>query len=369
MTYNKSVIAPALVGLLLVSSQAFSEEAVTFLGNKAVSTVVEGKHLLRGDGGSATSPTSTTKTVYLQKLALSDSMKASIAKRLADNEKPKVSFDADQASNKSKQLSMNDVPVLNQGQHGTCATFATTAAVDAFLAKDPRDYISQMCNLELGEYLHEQDDHYMSGWDGSFASVVLKQMSDYGIISKSSCDDLYPLRASDEGHALPIDAFNVKHEMVMSSVPYTAIADATRPDLFKNLTGDKALAQVKQALNDGSRVLIGTLLVENADNDGAGVNGMYSNKRAAWVLSPATQKGLPSTESGHEMVITGYNDTAVAVEVKHAGTKGGPKKDGKHAGVLTLRNSWGKDAGDNGEYYMSYDFFKAAYMELHAVGK
>ncbi len=33
------------------------------------------------------------------------------------------------------ELGMNGVPVLNQGMHGTCVTFAVTAAVDAALGK------------------------------------------------------------------------------------------------------------------------------------------------------------------------------------------------------------------------------------------
>ena len=65
----------------------------------------------------------------------------------------------------SIDLGMNNVPVLDQGSHGTCVTFATTAAVDAVLGKG--DYVSQLCNLELGATL-EQFGYYPSGWDGSF---------------------------------------------------------------------------------------------------------------------------------------------------------------------------------------------------------
>ena len=61
-------------------------------------------------------------------------------------------------------LGMNNVPVLDQGSHGTCVTFAITAAIDAALSKG--DYISQLCQLELGTYL-EPMGYSVSGWDGS----------------------------------------------------------------------------------------------------------------------------------------------------------------------------------------------------------
>lgn len=62
------------------------------------------------------------------------------------------------------QLKMNKVPVLDQGRHGTCVTFAVTGAIDAVIGKG--DYISQLCNLQLGSYL-EQHGYGLSGWNGS----------------------------------------------------------------------------------------------------------------------------------------------------------------------------------------------------------
>jgi C1A family cysteine protease len=60
---------------------------------------------------------------------------------------------------------------------------------------------------------------------------------------------------------------------------------------------------------------------------------------------------------GHEMVITGYNDTATVTD-----------NDGKtHQGVFTLRNSWGTDVGDEGNFYMTYDFFKKFVFEVQQV--
>jgi C1A family cysteine protease len=60
---------------------------------------------------------------------------------------------------------------------------------------------------------------------------------------------------------------------------------------------------------------------------------------------------------GHEMVIIGYDDNAISTD-----------RDMKvHHGLLTLRNSWGDKAGDHGNYYMSYDFFKKFAMEVQFI--
>ena len=57
------------------------------------------------------------------------------------------------------------------------------------------------------------------------------------------------------------------------------------------------------------------------------------------------------------MIITGYDDKAVAYDL-----------NGKqHVGLLTLRNSWSENAGDNGNYYMTYDYFKKYASEAQAI--
>jgi len=48
---------------------------------------------------------------------------------------------------------------------------------------------------------------------------------------------------------------------------------------------------------------------------------------------------LKSEFSGHEMLITGYDDNAVAKD----------ENGYEHRGLLTLRNSWGEDVGDHGK--------------------
>src|SRR5437879_1335677 len=72
------------------------------------------------------------------------------------NYKPKISHKTSSDFNlpPAINLGMNGVPVLDQGKHGSCVTFATTAAIDAVLGKG--DYVSQLCSLELGSTLEAQ---------------------------------------------------------------------------------------------------------------------------------------------------------------------------------------------------------------------
>jgi C1A family cysteine protease len=65
--------------------------------------------------------------------------------------------------------------------------------------------------------------------------------------------------------------------------------------------------------------------------------------------SDFSQQLCPSSGgcTGHEMIIIGYNDNAK---------------------VLKLRNSWGPDRGDNGDFYMSYDYYQLMVNDAWVIG-
>ena len=122
---------------------------------------------------------------------------------------------------------------------------------------------------------------------------------------------------------------------------------------------DNTLNQVKKALNNGHRVNFGVLLPRE-DLGVAGAVGWHHYFKDSWVISwdikrYVTRKKLIS--AGHEMIITGYDDDAIAMD--NYGIR--------HYGLLTLRNSWGSGAGDFGDFYMSYDYFKAFAIEAHEI--
>lgn len=309
----------------------------------------------------------TQKPILFQKITLSPAAMKYLANNIENvqNQNSMMALAAFKPSDNlptQNNVGMNNVPVLDQGAHGACVTFAATGAVDAAYGKG--DYISQLCSLELGSYLNKKDPQYYSGWDGSTADVVMKQLQTYGIISKSyqttyGCAGVkdYPVDdQSNEGKAMNTSEFARHSESIMSTITRKNIFDLNSSlSSGKKVDMDAQLNNVKQSVTNGHRVIFGTFIVEKFATNGAA--GNYHNKaNDAWVLSSDIGNYFKQHKNdrnntvigGHEMIIIGYDDNATVTDTLNQ----------KHTGVLTLRNSWGGDAGDQGTYYMSYDYFK-----------
>lgn len=272
------------------------------------------------------------------------------------------------------QLGMNDVPVLDQGQHGTCVTFAATAALDALIGRG--DYISQLCLLNLGNFIGNHTLFRPSGWDGSYASITLARLSEYGIVSKEyekmyGCGGVtqYPKdNPFSPENEMTIEDYHHAH---LRSVPFFEGEHFIQTELLnfqQRMTNQESMdniqSNVKKALYQGDRVLIGVLLPMN---EWIGLEGQFQAPHDAWVLTGRTEYLASRAISdpsqwgqwgGHEMIITGYDDEAIAVD--GAGVA--------HKGLFTLRNSWGIGVGDQGDFYMSYDYFKALTLDLVRIG-
>lgn len=258
-------------------------------------------------------------------------------------------------------LGMNNVPVLNQGMHGTCVTFAATAAVDASLGLG--DYVSQLCQLELGSYL-EKNSYSLSGWDGSWGRIALNQMDVFGLINKQyqmeqGCAGIreYPTYDAPVTAQLSPEEYKSASENMMDRVYWTPILDVFQATSDRVDT-NKTLNDVKTALKSGDRLTFGVLLLD-FDLGFMGAVGTHQTTFDTWVLTPEIARDvyLHPEFGGHEMVITGYDDDAVAVD----------EQGQAHRGLLTLRNSWGDKVGNQGDFYMSYDYFKLLAVEVLRV--
>lgn len=263
---------------------------------------------------------------------------------------------------KSIDVGMNGTPVLDQGRHGSCVTFAVTAAVDALLGQG--DYISQLCQLELGNYLSTYGS-LPSGWKGSSGDTVLHQMTQFGIVSKQqqkeqSCAGVneYPLAdMNNTGSAMALDEYKQKGESLHGRIAYDPIL--TQIQFWSSGSKLSRINAVKKALVSNSelpiRVVIGALLDLNVGH--AGLSASYRANQDTWALTDKIKNDPDFKLGGHELVVIGYDDNAVVVD-----------EDGKkHQGVFTLRNSWGEDAGDHGNFYMTYDYFKHFAHEINQV--
>ena len=260
-------------------------------------------------------------------------------------------------------LAMNNVPVLDQGPYGACAMFANTAAIDAIMGQG--DYVSQLCQLQLGSYL-EKTGYNPSGWNGSLGPVVLAQIDSFGIVSMDQqkqlgCGGLtaYPktgvvpstVISPEDFHAISTD---LNSNMVWSNMldPYQRFVD--KADMTQ------VLFNVKKAITAGDRLTFGVLLFDT--NLGVvGAVGKNHVNNDTWILTPQIIQDIRNNGDygGHEMIITGFNDNATATD----------DKGNTHKGLLTLRNSWGSAAGDQGNFYMSYDYFKLLTIEIQRIRK
>ena len=302
-----------------------------------------------------------SKQIKLLHVQLSSQAQKNIAQRLNA-----IDTHPNQPSNSSLpstiQLAMNKVPVLDQGMFGSCVTFAVTGALDAALGQG--DYISQLCSLQLGLEF-EQQGYRMSGWSGSFGSYVLSQLQSFGIINKANqkqygCGGYknYPSFLQPVKGMSLSDYRQYSENLANDGPIYSTIIDANQA-FNDGVDMDNSLDQVKKALNRGHRVNFGVLL-PRVELGVAGAQGWHHYVKDSWVISWDIKKYVTSKElisAGHEMIITGYDDGAVAMD--NFGVR--------HFGLLTLRNSWGSRVGDYGDFYMSYDYFKAFAMEAHEI--
>ncbi|TAL62814.1 MAG: peptidase C1 [Legionella sp.] len=300
----------------------------------------------------------TDKVIKLLQVQLSEEEKELLVRRAKAIQEHKGQFSvktllADPYTPAKVQLGMNNVPVLDQGSHGTCTTFAITGALDAVIGQG--DYISQLCNLQLGTYL-ENHGYGSSGWDGAYGYKVIGQIQQFGVINttkqhSSGCGGLkdYPTRsAHDNTLFMEPQQFAALSELIFGKVAN-----------WRNIPSHN-INEVKQALNAGDRLVFATLL-PRTDLGMTGAVGKYKTwiDKDSWVLTSEIIKAAPTTQSAHEMIIVGYDDNAVAVD-----EQGKP-----HKGLLTLRNSWGDWAGNNGEFYMSYDYFQLLSFDVIRISK
>ncbi|CDZ79309.1 Peptidase C1-like family protein [Legionella massiliensis] len=337
--------------LTLLSTQAGFAKDVEVVGST--------QYRLKESNASARA-TSNDKTIQLLHVQLSEEAKERLTKRAADiltnkNQALLAKASTDNLPAKT-QLGMNKVPVLDQGMHGTCVTFAVTAALDAVLNKG--DYISQVCSLQLGSYL-EKHGYSISGWDGSYARTVISQIEQYGIVNQDK-QKKYGCGGLKQYPAYYMPNFNsfIEPETYQGMSEWVFGQTASWSNAYYSKDPERTLNEVKQALLAKDRLVFAVLL-PRTDLGLAGAVGKHNTwfAKDSWVLTPEISQGVRNADSAHELVITGYDDNAEASD----------NHGNKHKGLLTLRNSWGDSVGDDGEFYMSYDYFKLLTYDVRRI--
>ncbi len=221
-----------------------------------------------------------------------------------------------------------DVPVLDQGQYGTCITFATTGALDATLRIE--NDISQQCTLELLSAIGS------NLWDGAYySSQLIDPLKTYGAVSNKNCTEKYPNQTT----TITLDQYK---KMVDPTIEISKITYLYHQEI--------SIEVVKAALSKGFYVSVGFGLMNNSDPVSVqGFDVVVNSKKYSGGLWACKQSSMwfssnycSTPTAGHEVFITGYDDTQQ---------------------LFKIRNSWSNKAGYEGDFYMTYEFFTAMVMD------
>ncbi len=276
-------------------------------------------------------------------------------------------------------LTMNGVPVLDQGLYGTCVTFAVTAAIDAQINKG--DYISQLCLLQLSNSV-TQNTYWHSLWEGSSIRILLSYISQYGIITtddqqKGYCNKVKTYPATFDGkylkhkmspseyHAHSVNIFkNYRIEpqiLFKFTHVYSMGGDSDRILTIGNnsdgwVTPEESFAATRKSIAEGNRVILEFLFkgnhmrvgIKNTDND-----TWFASNELKSAFSALQHLSDAEGWYYHQVVIYGYDDN---LTVQNAAGE-------TQTGVFYVRNSWGEE----GPEYMTYDYFKLMALEATSI--
>lgn len=223
-------------------------------------------------------------------------------------------------------LGMNSVPVLNQGQEGTCVTFASIAALDALYGWG--DYISPQCALEL--YLGLGKNY----WNGVHdASNVIDPLIEYGVVSGKNCDHSYPKMN------VAMDPNTYKTQYADQAVPMKNVVSKH----YYGLTID----MVQEILNNGHRLVMAFKIDSQLVNGFDLVIEGQKKQGGLWACQqPGSKNYCQSATTSHQVVLIGYDDSQE---------------------LLKIRNSWCTNVGDDGNFYMTYQFFQIMGLDANEI--
>lgn len=261
-------------------------------------------------------------------------------------------------------LTMNNVPVFDQGMHGTCATFALTAAIDASLYHSDR--MSQLCLLQLQRSLNQTNQTLFPtvAWEGTMVDRLYHLIVRYGYIPKTreneaQCGGLsaYPNQSADTGSPMYLQFYSGFNDRIYQTGLDTLLS--TQEAFSLNTDTHDVLQNIKTALKKKQRVVVG-LAFDPSFN--SGFVGKTKVPFDTWIITPSLKQKISSGDyekiGFHAVVIYGYDDEAVVSD-----------QDGQriNQGVFKLRNSWGEYFGDKGDGYVTYDYLQLMIAEAQAV--
>ena len=200
--------------------------------------------------------------------------------------------------------------IKNQGEQGSCLAHAVTSVFEYILKR------SSQKEFDLSEAFLYYNARMMDGNDdvsvntdaGSRYKPAMDSLSKYGIALERLCpyhEDVYTQKPSEE-----------------------AYKDASTRKLITAKNVNRTIADVKSALADGFPVAVSFSLMQSFFDATDGYIPMPTDDEIS-------NDEADNVHSHHAMVIVGYSD-----KLQH----------------FVLRNSWGKEWGDEGYCYVPYEY-------------
>lgn len=215
-------------------------------------------------------------------------------------------------------------PVANQGQFGSCTSFATIKGLEEFLLKKAHRFVPQapaflwyQSRRQVGKKAED------TGVPTEFA---MKMLDAYGSLPEAEFPYLEESKQKDETARL---AF-------LTRQPDADQVEAAKKNRI--VTGLKTvtkLSAIRNSLAEGMPVVVAMMVFDSIGKTGK--DG----------LLPMPKKG-DKMVGGHAVLCVGYDTT---------------KR------VLIIRNSWGAGWADGGYFYMPYEYLKYGFVRLAVVPK
>jgi C1A family cysteine protease len=214
-------------------------------------------------------------------------------------------------------------PVRNQGNFGSCTSFATMGLQEYLLKKQGR-YTPQAPAFNW--YQSRRQTGSKGKDDGVPTEFAVKMLDAYGSVPESDMPYLAASKQKDETARLGF----------LTQQPSSVLTEKGKKNRI--VTGYKTvttLSGVKKSLSDGMPVVLAMRVFSS-----------MSNTPKSGLLPMPTSKD--TFQGGHAVLAVGYDN---------------------EKRVVIVRNSWGTDWADGGYFYMPYEYLKFGGVRLAVVPK
>jgi C1A family cysteine protease len=214
-------------------------------------------------------------------------------------------------------------PVRNQGNFGSCTSFATMGLQEYLLKKQGR-YTQQAPAFNWYQSRRQTGSKGVD--NGVPTEFAVKMLDAYGSVPESDMPYLTASKQKDEAARLGFLTQQPSGELTTKAKKYRIVTG------YKTVT---KLSAVKKSLSDGMPVVLAMRVFSN----------MSSTPKSGLLPMPTTKDTF---QGGHAVLAVGYDN---------------------EKRVIIVRNSWGTDWADGGYFYMPYEYLKLGGVRLAVVPK